>query len=68
MEDLNHLKSIAPKEAAIYILMGKVYKKLGDNQKAMVYFSWAQDIDPKGNLNDIEKNSMDHFGWLIIYF
>ena len=40
---------------------------MGDNQQAMVYFSWAQDIDPKGNLNDIEKSSMDHFGLSAFY-
>lgn len=31
LEVLNDLKSLCPKEAPIFVTMGKIYKKLGDN-------------------------------------
>lgn len=29
--------------------MGQIYKKMGDRQKAMIHFTWAYDLDPKGS-------------------
>jgi len=36
-----------PKEAPIHILIGKIYKKLGDVTKALQFFNKALDLDPK---------------------
>lgn len=36
-----------PKEAPIHIVIGKIYKKLGDVNKALQYFNKALDLDPK---------------------
>ena len=47
-----------PKEAPIHIVIGKIYKKLGDINQALQYFNKALDLDPKDtNLvkNLIEK-------------
>jgi anaphase-promoting complex subunit 3 len=46
-----------PKESAVFFLMGQVYKKLGDRQKAMVHFTWAYDLDPKGS--NLIKEAID---------
>jgi len=36
-----------PKEAPIHIVIGKIYKKLGDIDKALQHFTKALDLDPK---------------------
>ncbi len=36
-----------PKEAPIHIVIGKIYKKLGNVDKALQFFSKALDLDPK---------------------
>lgn len=46
--DLHHLKDIAPRESLVYYLLGKVHSKLGNSHLAMMHFSWATDLDPKG--------------------
>ena len=33
----------------------QVYKKLGENHQAQMYFSWAVDLDPKGANNQIKE-------------
>jgi len=35
LEVLNELKALCPKEAPIYVMMGKIYKKLGDKKLAL---------------------------------
>jgi len=46
-KELEILKDFAPKEAPIYFLMGKIYKKLGQIGKAMNCFTMALDLDTK---------------------
>ncbi|XP_023946429.1 cell division cycle protein 27 homolog [Bicyclus anynana] len=46
--DLHHLKNIAPRESLVYYLLGKVHNKLGNSHLALMHFSWATDLDPKG--------------------
>jgi len=46
--ELHQLKEIAPREALVYYLMGNVYKKRNETHLALTYFSWANDLDPKG--------------------
>jgi anaphase-promoting complex subunit 3 len=36
-----------PKEAPIHIVIGKIYKKLGNIEKALQHYNIALDLDPK---------------------
>jgi len=38
---------VAPKEASIHFLLGKIYKKLGQPEKAMTGYMMALDLDPR---------------------
>jgi len=38
---------VAPKEGSVYFVLGKVYKKLGQKEKAMVHLTRALDLSPK---------------------
>ncbi|XP_035661113.1 cell division cycle protein 27 homolog [Branchiostoma floridae] len=55
LKELEELKQIVPKESLVYFLMGKVYKKLGQTHLALMNFSWAMDLDPKGANNQIKE-------------
>ena len=39
----------APREPAVFIMMGKVCKKMKDKDAAMLHFSTALDLHPKDN-------------------
>ncbi|KAL3272915.1 hypothetical protein HHI36_014374 [Cryptolaemus montrouzieri] len=54
LKELEELKQIVPKESLVYYLIGKVHKKLGNVDLALMYFSWATDLDPKGASNQIK--------------
>ena len=41
------LMTQVPKEAPIHIVIGKIYKKLGDINRALQFFTKALDLDPK---------------------
>ena len=47
LELLLDLKQELPKEAPVFIGIGKIYKKLGQVQPALENFSAALDLDPK---------------------
>lgn len=55
LEDLHHLKDIAPRESLVYYLLGKVHSKLGNPDLALMHFSWATDLDPKGTSGHIKE-------------
>ncbi|XP_076811435.1 cell division cycle protein 27 homolog isoform X2 [Clavelina lepadiformis] len=55
LKELLQLKQIVPKESLVYFLIGKTYKVLGENHLAMMNFSWALDLDPKGINNHIKE-------------
>lgn len=55
LHELNELKEIVPKESLVYFLIGKVHKKLGNTHLALMNFSWAMDLDPKGANNQIKE-------------
>ena len=38
---------MAPKEAAVYMLLGRLYKRRGDPSRALQNFTVAADLDPK---------------------
>lgn len=54
LAELEELKQIVPKESAVYYLIGKIHKKLGNVDSALMHFSWASDLDPKGANNQIK--------------
>lgn len=58
LEELTELKQIVPKESPVYFLIGKVHTKLGNTHLALMHFSWAMDLDPKGANSQI-KDALD---------
>ncbi|XP_076039509.1 cell division cycle protein 27 [Oratosquilla oratoria] len=55
LRELNQLREIVPKESNVYFLLGKVHKKLGKTHLALMNFSWAMDLDPKGANNQFKE-------------
>lgn len=41
------LKTLCPKEAPIFVTMGKIYKKLGDKKQALQAYTMALELDQK---------------------
>jgi len=58
LDELLELKQIVPKESPVYFLIGKVHNKLGNTHLALMHFSWAMDLDPKGANSQI-KDALD---------
>ena len=54
LKELEKLKMLVPKESILYFMIGKVHKKLGNTHLALMNFSWATDLDPKG-ANNLHK-------------
>lgn len=54
LEILLDLKQELPKEAPVFIGIGKIYKKLGQKQPALENFSAALDLDPK-DINQVSN-------------
>lgn len=55
LKEFEELMNIAPKESLVYYSIGKVHKKLGNTHLALMYFSWATDLDPKGVNSQIKE-------------
>lgn len=51
MDELLKLKHLSPDEAHVFYLLGRVYRKLGDHHMALLSYSWATEIDPRGEQN-----------------
>jgi len=51
MDDLSELKVLSPEEAHVFFLLGRVHRKLGNSHQALLNFSWATEIDPRGEQN-----------------
>ncbi|CAG0883569.1 unnamed protein product [Cyprideis torosa] len=47
LREVEELKRQQPKEALVYLLASKIYKKLNNLVMARTYFYWARDLDPK---------------------
>ena len=45
LDVLDELKVLAPKESPIFVQKGKIYKKLGEKQKAFQAFTMALELD-----------------------
>ena len=41
------LKNLCPKEAPIFVTMGKIYKKLGQKKQALQAYTMALELDQK---------------------
>ncbi|ALC42920.1 Cdc27, partial [Drosophila busckii] len=54
LRELEELKEIVPKESVVFYLIGKIHKTLGNMDLALMHFSWATDLDPKGVPNQIK--------------
>jgi len=55
LKELEELKILIPKESLVHFLIGKVHKRLGNTHLALMNFSWAMDLDPKGTNNQIKE-------------
>ncbi|GAB0088543.1 cell division cycle protein 27 homolog [Sergentomyia squamirostris] len=55
LKELEQLKELVPKESVVYYLIGKIHKKLGNGDLALMHFSWATDLDPKGANNQVRE-------------
>lgn len=53
LSELDELKRLVPKESMVYFLIGKIHKKTGNTHTALMNFSWAMELDPKGANNTI---------------
>lgn len=62
LKELEELKQLAPKESSLYFLMGRIYKKLGQADKAMIHFTWAMNLDPRGSNNLLANDQMENYG------
>lgn len=58
LNELEQLKQIVPKESVVFYIIGKIHKKLGNIDLALMNFSWATDLDPKGANNQV-KDAFD---------
>uniref|UniRef100_A0A1B0CG33 Cell division cycle protein 27 homolog n=2 Tax=Lutzomyia longipalpis TaxID=7200 RepID=A0A1B0CG33_LUTLO len=55
LRELEQLKELVPKESVVYYLIGKIHKKLGNGDLALMHFNWATDLDPKGANNQVRE-------------
>lgn len=62
LKELEEVKEIVPKESLVYYLIGKIHKKLGNTDLALMHFSWATDLDPKGANSQIKEAFDPHGG------
>lgn len=58
LAELDELKRLVPKESMVYFLVGKIHKKLGETDVALMNFSWAMELDPKG-ANNVIRDVID---------
>lgn len=45
------LRCLSPDEAHVFYLLGRVHRKLNNHHVALVSYSWATEIDPRGEQN-----------------
>jgi anaphase-promoting complex subunit 3 len=54
-ETVERLKQLVPKEPKVYLLAGKVHKKLNQQHLALMNLSWATDLDPRGGAPPVSQ-------------
>ncbi|KAJ8612873.1 hypothetical protein CTAYLR_002059 [Chrysophaeum taylorii] len=57
LEELKAVCDHAPREASVHFLMGKICKRLGKLEDAMMHFTFALDLEPKDN--NLIKSAID---------
>uniref|UniRef100_A0A915DYN7 Cell division cycle protein 27 homolog n=1 Tax=Ditylenchus dipsaci TaxID=166011 RepID=A0A915DYN7_9BILA len=48
LDELMELKALSPDEAHVFYLLGRVHRKLGNQHMALLSYSWATEMDPRG--------------------
>lgn len=61
LRELDELRQLVPNESMVYFLIGKVHKKKGNTDTALMNFSWAMDLDPKGANKTIKEVIDKHY-------
>ncbi|KAK3253653.1 Cell division cycle protein 27 [Cymbomonas tetramitiformis] len=59
LAELEILKDFAPREASVFFLMGKIYKKLDRTKQAMLNFSTALDLKPASSDVNLIKSAIE---------
>jgi tetratricopeptide (TPR) repeat protein len=59
LHELEELKQVAPREASVFFLMGRIYKKLGLNDQAITNFSTALDLKPASADVNLIKSAIE---------
>lgn len=59
LEELERLKEVAPREASVFFLIGRIHKKLGAADAAMVAFSTALDLKPASADVNLIKSAIE---------
>jgi len=62
-KELEILKNLAPDEATVHFLLGKLYKSLGDNGSAIRHYTIALNLDPKVCLLPIKSSLLRRTNW-----
>mmetsp|Transcript_9754 Transcript_9754/g.15732 ORF Transcript_9754/g.15732 Transcript_9754/m.15732 type:complete len:137 (+) Transcript_9754:105-515(+) len=57
LEVLNQVRDFAPREASVHFLMGKVCKRLGRINDAILHFTTTLDLNPKDK--NVVKSAID---------
>lgn len=55
LRQLEALRDLAPHEAAVHVLLGKVYNQMGAVDRAMVAYTTAIDLSPDGETNALKS-------------
>jgi anaphase-promoting complex subunit 3 len=53
------LQDKAPKEASVYFQIGKIYRRLDQTDKALMYFSTALDLKPSSSDINMIKSAIE---------
>lgn len=56
LAELEKLKASSPDEAFIYHLLARVHRRMGNTHLALLSYSWAAELDPRGEQNLTDSN------------
>uniref|UniRef100_A0A8R1HP72 Cell division cycle protein 27 homolog n=1 Tax=Caenorhabditis japonica TaxID=281687 RepID=A0A8R1HP72_CAEJA len=51
LEELDKLKAGSPDEAFVFHLLARVHRRMGNTHMALLNYSWAAELDPRGEQN-----------------
>ncbi|CCD66209.1 Cell division cycle protein 27 homolog [Caenorhabditis elegans] len=54
--ELDKLKASSPDEAFIFHLLARVHRRMGNTHLALLNYSWAAELDPRGEQNITDSN------------